>query len=159
MIISGTGHRPNKVGGYGDDAFQRLRALAVEHLEACTPELVISGMALGWDQALAQAAVDVGIPYDAYVPCHGQPAKWPRESQDKYRRLLNECREVHITHPGPYPGAWVMQKRNEDMVDATTGHVVALWDGSDGGTANCVRYASEKGVHIVNLWERFLQLS
>lgn len=55
MIVAGTGHRPNKLGGYGDDVFERLVALARTYLWHMEPWHVISGMALGWDQALAQA--------------------------------------------------------------------------------------------------------
>ena len=47
--------------------------------------------------------------------------------------------------------AWKMQKRNEWMADKAT-RIVALWDGSPGGTANCIAYASKIGRPIDNLW-------
>jgi uncharacterized phage-like protein YoqJ len=34
----------------------------------------------------------------------------------------------------------MLQKRNEWMVDHCD-LLIAVWDGSEGGTANCVRYA------------------
>jgi uncharacterized phage-like protein YoqJ len=154
MIVAGTGHRPKKLGGYGQLAHDILVELAQNWLENTGPELVISGMALGWDQALARAAVEAGIPFDAYVPCHGHPARWPEESQRKYAALLEQARDIKIIHDGPYPGPQVMQQRNEAMVD-NADTVLALWDGSSGGTANCVRYAERRGVTIVNLWERY----
>ena len=58
MNVAGTGHRPNKLGGYDDDIYQRLVTLAMTYLEETRPKRVISGMALGWDQALAEAAVN-----------------------------------------------------------------------------------------------------
>lgn len=51
MIICATGHRPNKLGGYGRDVYARLVKLAYDYLAVQKPDAVISGMALGWDQA------------------------------------------------------------------------------------------------------------
>jgi hypothetical protein len=67
LIVAGTGHRPDKLGGYSDDAFNLLVKIAKHWLEMNKPTRVISGMALGWDQALATAAVEVDIPFVAAV--------------------------------------------------------------------------------------------
>lgn len=45
---------------------------------------------------------------------------------------------------------WLMQKRNEFMVDRVD-TVLAVWDGSDGGTGNCVKYAKKIGKHMLRL--------
>jgi hypothetical protein len=45
-----------------------------------------------------------------------------------------------------------MQIRNEWMVDHCT-HVAALWDGSPGGTGNCIRYVRKIGRPFDNLWQ------
>lgn len=44
-----------------------------------------------------------------------------------------------------------MQKRNEAMVDSCN-IVLAVWDGSSGGTCNCVNYARKrnKNIYIIN---------
>jgi len=63
--------------------------------------------------------------------------------------LKRAARIVHVCEPGY--AAWKMQRRNEAMVDACT-HVLALWDGSSGGTENCVKYAEKKRKPIINLW-------
>jgi uncharacterized phage-like protein YoqJ len=50
-----------------------------------------------------------------------------------------------------------MQIRNEWMVD--NAHIVlALWDGSSGGTGNCIKYANRKSVNkpIINLWSSWV---
>ncbi|WP_206759019.1 hypothetical protein [Anabaena azotica] len=47
-------------------------------------------------------------------------------------------------------------KRNEWMVDQCH-RLVALHDGSTGGTGNCVNYAKSKKVHIVNLWKSWVK--
>lgn len=150
MTLSGTGHRPNKLGGYGTPAFEELVALASWYLRTHPADVVISGMALGWDQALAVAALRIGIPVHAFVPCEGHSSNWPDESQRYYAKILKRCAVVSIA-PVPYTPA-AMMKRNKDMVDSSD-VVLALWDGSAGGTGNCVRYARKAGKPIVNLWD------
>lgn len=153
MIIAGTGHRPDKLGGYGHKPLVHLVNLAEDWLEENKPEKVISGMALGWDYALACAAFNLDIPIIAAVPFKGQESRWPDESQRNYRALLKECEQVVYVCEDGY-AVWKMQKRNEWMVD-NCDVVLAMWNGSPGGTANCVRYAEKAGKPIVNLWERF----
>jgi predicted Rossmann fold nucleotide-binding protein DprA/Smf involved in DNA uptake len=62
MILAFTGHRPSKLGGYGSDVDLKLTRLATKVLDDLKPEQVISGMALGWDQAVAFAAIRAKIP-------------------------------------------------------------------------------------------------
>lgn len=157
MIVCGTGHRPAKLGGYSAAVYNDLVMLATVAL-AERPWLtyVISGMALGWDQALAEAAYNLGIPFTAAIPFPGQEEAWPQESQDHYWDLMCKASEVHAVCDAGY-AAWKMQKRNEWMVDASQ-WCMALYDGTSGGTANCVRYA-EKMLYpdrIINLWEDWI---
>lgn len=159
MKIAGTGHRPEKLGGYSAEAYEAVFSVAVIYLGQAQPELVISGMALGWDQALAEAAYALGIPFDAYIPFEGQERKWPAKSQRFYRQLLEQARIVINCGVDDSYAAWKMQNRNECMVNALDpqqDRLVALWNGDEeGGTYNCIRYAKTKGVRIVNLWGQF----
>lgn len=156
MIIAGTGHRPDKLGGYTAALDMRLQVLAMRALREHAPALVVSGMALGWDVALASAAVRLDIPFIAAIPFEGQESRWPESSQYRYRQLLKQAAGVEIVCTGGYAG-WKMQRRNEWMVGLVDadGVMLALWNGSDGGTANCVRYAERVGKPVVNLWHEF----
>lgn len=151
MIASFTGHRPDKLGGYG--THEPLTALATWWLEALQPDTVISGMALGWDQAVAEAATRLGVPWCAAVPFEGQENRWPDASRAQYQRLLARAGSVVIVSPGGY-SARKMHWRNEWMVDQSD-LLCALWDGSDGGTGACVRYAERVGRLWVNLWSEW----
>lgn len=63
MIIAATGHRPDKLGGYDDDVMKRLKDLARGYLEKQEVLAeVISGMAQGWDTAIALVAIELEIP-------------------------------------------------------------------------------------------------
>ena len=149
VVIAGTGHRPLKLGGYSDEVDDRLRALARAALLKYAPAAVISGMALGWDMALAEAAIELGIPLVAAVPFEGQERRWTQAQQQRYFAILDKAL-VHVVSPGGY-AAWKMQARNEWMV-ARCGLLLALWDGSGGGTANCLSYANSVNCRISNLW-------
>lgn len=157
MIYAFTGHRGDKLGGYSPQADARVIAFARHAIPLIASrhgsvERAIVGMALGWDMAVAQACVDLGLPYVAAVPCPGQASRWPKESQDRWQRLLDKA--VSVTIVSDAYSAAAMQVRNQWMVDRA-GKVVALWNGSPGGTANCVEYARRKGVPVLNCWSRW----
>lgn len=143
-----TGHRPNKLGGYDEvnPTRDQIRKLIRELLIGLAVTQAISGMALGVDQWAAEECVELGIPFIAAVPFEGQEDRWPPWSRAKYSELLNQSKEiVKICEPGYSPAK--MQTRNEWMVDHCD-VLIAVWDGSSGGTANCVRYAEQVGKEI-----------
>jgi hypothetical protein len=159
-IVTATGHRCNKLpGGYSREARVRLRDFASRWLEALRPRGICSGMAIGWDLAVADACVALGIPFVACVPfAVGQESRWPAESQDYYRSLLARAAKVIVCSPGGYAPA-KMQARNERMVNiamrggaADPGLILALWSGTAGGTKNCLDYARIRQCPAVNAW-------
>jgi uncharacterized phage-like protein YoqJ len=159
VILAGTGHRPNKLNNEYDLTGPLTRAIArqvyllIDHLH---PIKINSGMALGFDMILAICAIRKNVPVDAYIPFQGQELKWPRQSQELYRRILEKKLVTPIiVCDGEYV-AWKMQKRNEAMVNAAT-DIVACWDGTEGGTGNCVKYAmsTHKPIHRINPRELF----
>lgn len=151
MIICGTGHRPDKLGGYTNEAFLKVVGVAQNHLEETKPEKVISGMAMGFDMALFQAALNLGISVVAAIPFKGQECKWQEKTQKYYHYLLSKASEiVYVCDPGY--AAWKMQKRNEWMCD-NADRIVACWDGSEGGTKNCVDYAERQGKMVDNIYK------
>jgi uncharacterized phage-like protein YoqJ len=155
MIICGTGHRPDKLCNWREwDNHQMILVdIAKAWLSWHTPDVVITGMAIGWDQVLAEACIDVGIEYRAYVPFKGQESKWPPNAQSVYNSLLDNASEVkYVCEEGYAP--WKMQKRNEAMVDDSD-LVLALWNGTEGGTGNCIKYAQSKNKRITNLWPAY----
>lgn len=152
-IIAATGHRPEKLGGHDNKTRLALGGLATEYLAQNAPSKVISGMALGWDQAVAGACIALGIPFIAAVPFAGQERRWPEDAQARYRRLLEQAADVIYVVEG-LATISAMQRRNEWMVD-NCDRIVALWDGSWGGTFNCVRYAEKQRRPIDNLWNRW----
>lgn len=153
MIIAATGHRPDKLGGYSTNILNGLTDLARDHLLAQTPEAVISGMALGWDTAVACAAIELKIKLIAAIPFAGQEKIWPPAAQQRYRWILQKAAKVEVVCVGGYHRT-KLQVRNEWMVDRCD-RLVSLWNGAAGGTANCLFYASIQGKPHDNLWEQW----
>lgn len=141
MIVAFTGHRPDKLGGYKlpNDTYIRVCQKIDAALKELKPEKVITGMALGVDQWAASIAHKLKIPFLAAIPFEGQEKAWPEASQKTYRLLRKLAAEEVIVSQGGY-SADKMQVRNIWMVDNCT-KLIAVWDGTKGGTGNCVEYA------------------
>ena len=150
-VLAGTGHRPDKLGGYTGVVNGALHALACYAIHEHKPTEIISGMALGWDMALAEAAIEMGKPFMAAIPFLGQESQWPYASQRRYHDILKYARYTIIVCEGEYSPA-KMQERNKWMVDRCDA-VLALWNGTKGGTANCLQYAITQNKSIINLWD------
>lgn len=150
-IISGTGHRPQKLGGFiiPNPTFNNICSKAEAILIKEQPTKIITGMALGWDTWYAQIAYKLRIPFIAAIPFAGQESLWPKESQKLYFKLLDLAYEVITVCEGGY-SAQKMQIRNEWMVN-NSDKVLAVWDGSSGGTDNCVSYAISVGKEIIRI--------
>lgn len=153
-VLAFAGHRPEKVA-----RFERfIRRNIISSMLLMGPGQVISGMALGVDQWAAEAALFLGIPLVAAIPFKGQEKLWPAWQQRHYNDLLDKATKVQVVCLGDYH-ATKMQARNEWMVDHC-GLMLAYWNGSAGGTANCIRYARKKptyhgfaSYHVVDLSE------
>lgn len=169
-----TGHRPNKLGScysltdnQSKYIHSKLEPVLIDLIEDENIERFISGGAIGFDQ-IAFWTVN-GLKKSYYsniknivaVPFKNQAIKWnDRETQQWYKRMLEVADEVIYVDELPdyrVDGVSVgeyhvakMQKRNEYMVDHSR-IVVAAWDGTKGGTGNCVRYARKTGKTLYTL--------
>ncbi len=150
MILSVTGHRPDKLGSYKipnpiyNYITSELRSVLLE----LKPEKVLTGMALGFDQYVAEMCVELSIPFVACVPFAGQERVWPQASKDKYNDLLKKACEVVVVSEGGYSPK-KMQIRNEYMTNRCD-CLVACYNGDlSGGTYNCIKHAESIGKKII----------
>jgi uncharacterized phage-like protein YoqJ len=159
----GTGHRPDKLGSYHklEQSERVIVPQLVNYLQAFhslfadSPEdkiLVISGMAQGWDTWLALAALESGICHlMVSIPCIGQESPWPPKAQERHRFIVSQADQVVIVCENyDYDS---MSLRNEYMVDESE-LVLAMWNGTRGGTGNCIDYCNEVGRPYINFWEQ-----
>ena len=155
MIVAVTGHRPDKLMGYKlpNPCYTRICKELERVLKELNPTKAITGMALGVDQWLAMICIKLGIPFIAAVPFPGQESKWPESSQSTYKLLLKKADDIVIVSDAPFKAA-KLQKRNEWMVDQLADEddrLIAVYDGTEGGTYNCVKYAEKHEKKIIRI--------
>lgn len=167
-----TGHRPNKLGGYDWNSYknikimQELKKEIIKVIEANKDKetLFICGGALGIDQMAFEICHKLKTKYnniklEVAIPFKNQPNNWfNKDDVKKYKEQLEKADTVTYvdkieeykikgySEDAYYPAK--MQKRNEYMVDNSE-FVIAVWDGTRGGTANCVRYSKKLGRDII----------
>jgi uncharacterized phage-like protein YoqJ len=157
-----TGHRPDKLGGYDmkNPVMQQLKVKLLEVIEELiTKENItrfISGGALGTDWAFFLCVHILKEKYPHIknilaVPFKNQDIKWSTEQKNIYSKIKRWADEIVYVDEiprykvdkddniGQYNPA-KMKKRNEWIVDQSR-IVVAVYDGSPGGTMHCFNYA------------------
>lgn len=150
-IVAFTGHRSDKLGGYElpNPIYNYVYKETVKIIKEINPDEAISGMAMGFDQWAAVICLREGIPLTAAIPFKGQEKLWLKSSQEQYNKILVKCNNIHIVCEGGY-AAWKMQHRNKWMVD-NCDILIACWDGTSGGTENCIQYAEKIGREIYRI--------
>jgi uncharacterized phage-like protein YoqJ len=151
-IFCATGHRPQGIPKY---SYPRLIALCEAFLKKYKPSALITGGCIGFDQAMAEACMRSGVPYDVYIPFVGQEEKWGKVDTARYRTICSAARNLYMCSDGGYS----KQKyaiRDRKMVDDGE-QVVALLSGLPSGTKITVDYAVKCGKPVMNLWDSWLK--
>lgn len=157
MIWTVTGHRPNKLGGYGSHISSNLVKFAKQQIQLFGIEEMNNGLAIGWDMACGIACIELGIPFSGYIPFIGQENRWSDKDKSIYNQLVSAAKEIIIISPEDTIKAF--HDRNRAMVDDCEA-VLALYNGEPrGGTYTCVRYAVEQGRRIENVWLPYCQFT
>lgn len=156
-IVCVTGHRPNKLYGYdlNNSKYKELIKVFKKFLKEKNCKEAFSGMALGVDTAFALAVLELkaegfDIKLHCAIPCLNHSSKWFNKVDiDRYNRILSMADTVVIVTEEEYK-PYLMQIRNQYMVDRAD-IVLSVWDGSNGGTGNCVKYSEKKGKQRYNI--------
>lgn len=160
MIVTATGHRPKYMPcGYDESepwAIEVKERLST-WLERNQPEVVITGMALGWDTWVAEEALALGIPIWPFIPFPDQHTKWPYEAKLRYANIMRQAaihplsREPHYTANQYYKE--VFTDRDIQMVQRCD-QVISLLNPivNKGGTWYTCQYAKRMNKPITNFW-------
>jgi len=148
-----TGHRPQKLGGYDPNnpitsaVRKQMRSILIKAKDKHGDKLrCITGMALGVDRIFAELAIELGVKFYAFVPMLDAAGNQPEESREHFQSLLNQAEAcVYVVHDRPKSFGWALNLRNVAMVKNSQG-AMAVWDGSKGGTANCVADLQKMGI-------------
>ena len=154
-----SGHRPEKLPWHADETDPRCIALK-EKLYDVAQALYLSGirhyicgMARGCDFYFAEAVLQLrrdypGVSLEAAIPCEEQARGWPEPDRSRYFKLVSACDyETLLQHA--YTDN-CMLRRNRYMVDHAS-VLVAVFDGSLGGTLHTINYAVKNQLEIIEL--------
>lgn len=153
-----TGHRPEKLPWKSEAdprcgaLKERLRA-AVEQAYADGFRYFICGMARGADFYFCEAVLALreghpDVEVEAAIPCEEQAARWSHADRERYFALVERCdRETMVQH---HYDRWCMLKRDRYMVDQAS-RIIAVYNGTLGGTMYTVTYAVRQGLELVVL--------
>ena len=145
-----TGHRPEKLNKPESVVKAELKT-AIEQSIADGYQVFLSGMARGVDLWAAQIVLDLKqqhkhIQLVCVVPYEGFEWRWATQWQSIYHSVLNKADYVRFVKKGYSPD--VFQRRNEWMVNHSA-RLIAVFNGTSGGTKNTIEYAKQSGVEIL----------
>ena len=147
-----TGHRPDKLTRSEEQITKDLTA-AIDNAISDGYRTFISGMAMGVDIwavrfVLEKKTVLPGLHLICALPFPGFGDRWSSQWSDVYNEIIRQADLVKsISQSFSYAS---YQKRNEWMVNHS-GRVIAVYNGSAGGTRNTVEYAQQKKVSCILL--------
>jgi hypothetical protein len=156
MIITGIAHTPARLHERTYLPSNELVYLASKALREFNATSLNTSLSLGWDQALAKAALELKIPYSVAIPYPGRDRVLKRDAQVIYYDLLAHAAEVTQVSEDYCDSA--MLEAHMWRVDHSD-YVLALWDYEF--TGDCFRvidYALNSDKPVANLWEDWRKL-
>jgi hypothetical protein len=179
MILGVTGHRPDKLPdkmtGYKlpNPTYNFICSETEKFLLKVKPDKIVTGMALGYDQYVANIAIKLKIPFLAAIPFEDQDEVWPNKSKEIYSRLLDKASEVVCLYGGKFSASKLLN-RNRFIVDISD-VMLACYNKSGllpidnnldneslirehSGTGHCVKYVieSNKPIFYINPITKFV---
>ena len=154
-----TGHRPNKLPWGNNESDERCIKLKEALFDVVFAlyfggiRHFICGMAMGCDMYFAEAVFALRAEHDdvtieAALPCEKQAERWPSYWRGRYYHTVSACDYETLLQKEYTKDC--MKNRNIYMVDNSS-VLVAVYDGSYGGTMQTVNYAVKKGLEIIRL--------
>ena len=157
-----SGPRPQNLGlrnldPFSDEAFDRLIDFVTPHLQKVRekyPDVIVkSGMALGFDQAVAMACYIEGIPFRAVIPGGWQPSKWNGEQIRRWEQLIHVSESVVDLNLSAESYAKSLMARNTELIKNSIGGII-LNLGSP-GTLDTVKKCAKMGVRFLDLGQKW----
>ena len=154
-----TGHRPDKLPWGTDEGDPRCAAVKgslareLESLYRRGFRHFISGMAQGSDLYFAEAALALreqhpDVTVEGAVPYPAQADRWQPDQRRRWRGILARC-DLETVVQQNYD-RFCMFRRDRYMVDRSAA-VLAVFDGTPGGTQYTLNYAMGKKLEILLL--------
>ena len=154
-----SGHRPEKLPWHNNERDKRCVQLKQKLYDVVLALYFsgichfVCGMARGSDFYFAEAVLSLRRDYEnvtleAVSPCEEQAKNWSETDRNRYYQLISEC-DTETLLQSTYTND-CMLRRNRYMVDHAS-VLVAVFDGTFGGTLHTVNYALRKELEIIEL--------
>lgn len=113
------------------------------------------GGAIGFDTIAALSVLEAKERYphitlDLILPCRDQTENWNESDTKAYEYVLKNADSVSYVCDKYRSGC--MYERNRRLVDGSD-MVIAYLERQNGGSAYTYRYATEKGIEIINIYD------
>jgi len=149
--------RPNNYTD-ADYVANRLAGVQWQQQIDMSAPIALSGVALGADQDACGVWARMSLPYIAVVPFPGQDKQWPQQSRDVYAAVLRHAAGIiHVSPSAPnnYEEAAAMLRKRNSWMAQTVDELIAVFDGSPGGTSHMVRswnwlHSGMRSVHRID---------
>lgn len=151
-----TGHRPEKLVKPYDENSSTIAGIK-RSLYKCINDAITegydtfyTGMARGVDIFAAEIVLELRTRHNvrlvAVVPYANQESAWSGYWQKRYKSIIKRCDSVLILSDEYYAGC--LNARNAFMVENSE-RVIAVYNGSVGGTHTTIKHAKDIGTDIV----------
>ena len=142
-----TGHKPPELGGYDpnpvtDRVKAKLAALLGAERQLHPDVVVLTGLGLGAEQLVAEAADAAGVPYVAVLPYPDPDSQWPAASRRRFADLLARSRDTVVLQqmkPDSRQQAGAALRRRDAWLARTGDEAVVVWDQEDALVGRQVR--------------------
>lgn len=147
-----TGHRPDKIGKSEDIVKEQIKNEVKKSVEEGYFTF-ITGMAMGVDMWAAEIVIEEKrnnpeIKLVCASPYPGFERNRCLADRMKYHEVLNNA--DYIINVSEKYTRFCFQIRNMWMVDRSD-KVIAVYNGTRGGTYNTIKYAEKKNIQVVNI--------
>jgi len=157
MLITGTAPHPALIHEHRATPSGDLICLARLALSKYQVTRLLTSLSPGWEQALAKAAVEMNIPYTAVIPYPGRDAEWEGQARLLYLDLLARAAGVYLV--GDARSSQALFAAHCWQIDHAE-YLLTLWDFEfESETFQSLRYALERGLVVVNLWNDWARLN
>jgi len=154
-----TGHRPSKLPWRMNESDPRCFTLRDKLYDIADAVYLsgithfICGMAQGCDMYFCEEVLRLrkrhpDITIEAAIPCETQASTWPEDIRNRYFKLVGKCDMETLISCKYTPDCMI--KRNKYMVENSS-VLIAVFDGTFGGTMQTINYANKKGLEIIEI--------
>jgi ribA/ribD-fused uncharacterized protein len=161
-----SGPRPQNLGlknldPFSDEVFDVLIDFVTPHLikvrEKYPDVIVKTGMALGFDQAIAMACYINEIPFIAVIPGSWQSSKWNDQQRKRYDQLIHVSMAVENLELPSTDYRSALMTRNTHLLKGCIGGIVLNLGSS--GTLDTVKKCDTMGLRFLDIGEEWKRLA